>query len=247
MMASLASLGLAGVAGLALGSFAVTAGLRMARGESVLAGRSRCDGCGRTLGYAQTAPLVSYVRLGGACLGCGARIDPLHPVGEAAGALVVVSAFLGGDLARGLVLSGLGLTLIVAAAMDARTRRLPDSLTMLVGAGGRLGCAPGGPATRLIGGAASLVTILVLLGLRELNQWRRGDPGLGLGDVKLMGALAIWLGTATPWAVVAGALLGLLMMAIVRPADRRLPFGPAIAAGAWIVGAGVEGGLWPMM
>jgi len=245
MIASVASLALSGVAGLALGSFAVTAGLRMSRGESGFVGRSRCDGCGRALGYAQTLPLISYARLGGACAGCGGRIDPIHLAGEAAGALVVATAFLSGDAARATLLSALGLTLIAAAAMDAKTRRLPDLLTAAVAAIGLGLSALAGTPQIMAGLVASLVTVLALLGLRAFGRRRRGDPGLGMGDVKLMAALALWLGAAMPWAVVAGALIGLLMMAVVRPVDQRLAFGPAIAVGAWLVGAGGEAGLWP--
>lgn len=240
------SLAVAGVAGLALGSFAVTAGLRMSRGENAFVGRSRCDGCGRALGFARTVPLVSYARLGGACAGCGARIDPLHLAGEAAGAVVVATAFLAGDATRAILLSGLGLTLIAAATVDAKARRLPDPLTAAVAVLAIALSALVSPSNVLSGLAAAAISASALLGLRWAARRRNGEPGLGLGDVKLIAALAVWLGAGTPWMIAAGALIGLLLMRLVRPADGRLPFGPAIAMGAWLVAMGREAGAWPI-
>jgi leader peptidase (prepilin peptidase)/N-methyltransferase len=83
--------------------------------------------------------------------------------------------------------------------------------------------------------------------VRWLAARRSGEPGLGLGDVKLLAALALWLGLATPWLIAAASLLGLLLMAITRPKDGRLAFGPAIAVSAWTIGIIGEAGQWPMM
>jgi leader peptidase (prepilin peptidase)/N-methyltransferase len=247
MIASPATLGLAGVAGLALGSFAVTYGLRTCRGESAWRGRSRCDACGYTLGFAQTLPLVSFVALSGACAACRARIDPIHLVGEVCGSIVVVSALLAETALRSGLLIALGLTLIAAVTVDWKRQRLPDVLTGAVAmlCAALAGAASG--ATFGVGLAAAGITVAILLGLQWLGRRFRGDPGLGLGDVKLMGGLAIWLGAATPWAVTAAAALGLAAMACLRPANGRLAFGPPIAIGAWIIGVGQEMGAWPTL
>jgi leader peptidase (prepilin peptidase)/N-methyltransferase len=84
--------------------------------------------------------------------------------------------------------------------------------------------------------------------VRRGFQRFRGQAGLGFGDVKLITALAFWLGLATPWAVVAAAGIG-LAFAVLRGAGRRnerFAFGPMIAAAAWIVGMTREAGLWPV-
>ena len=247
MTQSLASLSLAGVAGLALGSFAVTAGLRLSRGASAMRGRSQCDTCGHQLGFAQTVPVVSYLRLSGACAACRAKIDPTHLAGEVAGAVVVVTALFAQDLPRSLLLMGLGLTLIAAIAVDWKVRRLPDPLT--------LACAALCAALAVLvswerlaeGVIAATVVTLTLLAVRWLAARRSGEPGLGLGDVKLLAALALWLGLATPWLVATASLLGLALMAITRPSDGRLAFGPAIAVSAWTIGIIGEAGQWPTM
>lgn len=247
MTQTLASLSLAGVAGLALGSFAVTAGLRQSRGGSAMRGRSQCDACGYQLGFAQTVPVVSYLKLSGACATCRARIDPTHLAGELAGAMVVVTAFFAHDLTRSLLLMGLGLTLIAAVAVDWKVRRLPDPLTLAC-AGFCATLATLESWQRLAEGliAAVLVTA-TLMAVRWLASRRRGEPGLGLGDVKLLAALALWLGATTPWLIAGASILGLLLMAIMRPIDGRLAFGPPIAISAWTIGIIGEAGQWPTM
>jgi leader peptidase (prepilin peptidase)/N-methyltransferase len=90
---------------------------------------------------------------------------------------------------------------------------------------------------------------MILLALRELRRRRAsdGDPGLGLGDVKLFAGLALWLGAATPWALVAAASLGLVGWTLGGRGSGRIAFGPALAAGSWAVGVARDGGLIPWL
>lgn len=206
-----------------------------------MAGRSHCDQCGSTLPFLQTIPIVSYLRLKGACRRCGGRIDPLHLIGEAAGMIVLVSA-VALPAPRSFMAAALGLLLIAAAAVDAKTRRLPDIMTGGVAIlGGGLALAQSWQALA-IGAAASGISALCLQALRLWRTARTGEAGLGLGDVKLIAALALWLGVMTPWMVLGAALLGLLAMALTRPADARLSFGPCLAAVGFLLGVGLERG-----
>lgn len=234
-------------AGTLIGSYAVTAGVRLARSEPSARGRSHCDACGVGLGFAQTVPVISYVQRAGVCAACGARIDPVHLAGELAGGVVLASLALAGFEPRTVLLAGLGMLLITAAAVDARTKRLPDLLTLGVALLAASAAALAGPSQLLAGLCAALGSTVVLSGLRYVQSLRGRDPGLGWGDVKLIAALALWLGVSTPWMVSVAAILGLGAMAVVRPADGRLPFGPAIAAAAWGVGIATEGrwAPWP--
>jgi leader peptidase (prepilin peptidase)/N-methyltransferase len=247
MTATPATLALAGVVGLVMGSFAVTFGLRACRGESAWRGRSHCDACGRILGFRQTLPVVSFVAQSGGCATCHARIDPTHLAGEVAGAVVVMSAVLAATPARAGLLVALGLTLVAAVTVDWKSQRLPDRLTGIVAMLGAALAATISGETLAVGLAIAGGTVATLLALRWLGGRLRGEPGLGLGDVKLLGALAIWLGAATPWAVTVAAALGLAAMAWLRPANGRLAFGPAIAVGAWLAGIGQEAGFWPTL
>lgn len=233
-------------AGTVAGSFAATAGVRASRAEQVFVGRSHCDGCGQTLSYAQTLPLVSYVAAGGACRDCRARIDPIHPAGELAGGAVFLGALMLGDPIRAASVALLGLVLIAASAVDAKSQKLPDALTLLAAMLCALLAWTRSVGAGFAGLAAALVAIAVLEGLRRLSQARNGEPGLGFGDVKLVGALALWLGVDTPWMVTGAAALGLAAMVLLRPPGGRLAFGPAIAAAGWSLGVMREANLWPM-
>lgn len=236
---------LAGVIGLCLGSFAATAAVRMARREQALFGRSHCDHCGVPLGFLQTAPVLSYVHQRGACAACGGGIDPVHLVGEVSAAVMLTLACLVVPAGRGIAVAALGLILLTSVLVDARTRRLPDGLTLAAA----LICAVLAASHSMTGllqglgvaAAAFAVLQAVRLGFR---RWR-GQEAMGFGDVKLIAALALWLGLLTPWVVCLAAVLGLAAMAILRPADGRLPFGPAIALAAWTLGLASELNLWP--
>lgn len=158
---------------------------------------------------------------------------------------MVVSAALVATPARAALLSALGLTLVAAAAVDWRSQRLPNRLTIVVGILTSVLAMSRGLTPTAEGIVAAAVTSLALLGIRAIGRRRSGEPGLGLGDVKLIAATSIWLGAATPWLLVCAATIGLCQMALTRPASGRIGFGPAIAAGSWIVGISLEAGAWP--
>lgn len=239
-------LALAALLGLALGSFSVTAGLRISQADSWTQGRSRCDACGRSLEFAETTPIISFIAAAGRCRTCRAPIDPTHLVGEVAGLVVLVSAMAIGAPARGLIVCVIGLSLLASATVDWKIGRLPDAFTAVIAAAGFGLAILTDREAVLTGVAAAALAFATLQGLR-LTRARLGrDPGLGFGDVKLVSALALWLGPATPWMVVIAAALGLLMQAL-RPRDpeHRLAFGPALAVAAWGVGMSMELGWWP--
>jgi len=239
-----AALILAPLLGAVVGSFAATAGLRWARGEQALSGRSRCDACARPLGFSATVPIISYVRLGGACADCRTPIHPGHFAGEVLGASLAVASVAFLPIGQAVAAAAMGAVLIAAAAADAASRRLPDLASAAVAVLG-LGLALlRGPAALLAGLAGALLTGAILLLLRRGFAARRGDPGLGLGDVKLTAALALWLGATTPWALALAGLAGLAQVRLAKPADGRIAFGPLLAASGWAVGLSLQAGLF---
>ncbi len=69
-----------------MGSHAAVVAGRGWRGS--LAGRSRCDGCGRELRWWELLPVASHLVLRGRCARCGTRIPASLLVWELAGAVV---------------------------------------------------------------------------------------------------------------------------------------------------------------
>ena len=88
----------------------------------------------------------------------------------------------------------LGLTLAAIAAIDLKTFRIPDVLSLpLIGAGLALALAiPGVYFTDHLIGALAALTLFA--GIGELYFRARNVDGLGLGDAKLYAAAGAWLG-----------------------------------------------------
>ena len=227
---------LAAAVGSCVGSLVVTAIDRRRRNEPWLSGRSHCDHCGVVLGFAETIPVASYVLRRGACRACAAPISPAHPLAELSGAAIGASALAMAPLSSAPLLLALGLTLLVLALTDLRTLRLPDAGVAIVAALGLAISAFRGPDHLLAGVIAAAVSALLLLGLRWFYARRTGRQGLGLGDVKLIAALALWLGAGTPAATALAAVAALIWLAIARPASGKAPLGAFLAAAGWIVG-----------
>lgn len=124
-----------------------------------------------------------------------------------------------------LLLGVLTLLLVCAALIDARTRTYPNALAGAVAlTSAALALALDGPA-RLVRGAACALGVLVLLIGLELLWRRRGSRGIGMGDLKCLGALML----ATPFAALVSFAAGLLLMALAALARRKhalplLPF-----------------------
>lgn len=216
-----------GAFGAIIGSYLATIILRWPRGKSASSGRSACDHCDRTLGVADLVPIMSYMTVRGHCRSCGGAIDPLHPSVELAAAVIGMFAFGLFEPMPAAALALFGWILLPLMLLDWRHYWLPDRITVLLLVGGLfLGGWIGGVvfADRLIGAVAGG---LFLFGLREAFRQLRGKEGLGLGDVKLVAAIALWLGwRALPILLLIAAGLGLLLALLTRGAPgRQYPFG----------------------
>jgi leader peptidase (prepilin peptidase)/N-methyltransferase len=137
---------LAGLLGLAFGSFLNVCLSRWPAGESAVKPRSHCRACGRTLSWWENVPVVSWLALGGKCRTCGARISVRYVLVEAAvGALwaYVVWQFLPVILDLDIaavdsyerIVKMLGTMLLIflliaLAMLDAEHLWLPDWLTL---------------------------------------------------------------------------------------------------------------------
>ncbi len=153
-------------------------------------------------------------------------------------------------LTLALTITGAAL-LVAAAVIDARTRRLPDVLTLPLIVLGLLAAWALGLPLWLHGLGAAL-GYLLMAGL-ELGYRRiRGRDGLGRGDAKLLAAGGAWCGALglAPVLLIASAS-GLLFVLILRVAGRAMSaeaaiaFGPFLAFGIALVWSFQRTGLWP--
>ncbi|HYC98951.1 prepilin peptidase [Brevundimonas sp.] len=229
-------------AGLLAGSFLGLVSLRLPAGDPIVAGRSRCGGCGRPLPPWRLIPLLSYLFSRGRCAACGTAIPLRYPLMESACAAIGVWAALSQPSAVAAVITALlGWQLLLIAVVDAEHFWLPDPLTLplLVTGVAAAAMLDRLPLPDAVAGAAAGFGGLWLLarGYRRV----RGREGLGGGDPFLLAAGGAWVGwIGLPSVLLWAALSGLSVIAAriltgraVSGAD-RLPFGVFLAVGVWL-------------
>ncbi len=213
---------------------------------NLIAPRSRCPACGHAITALENIPVLSYVLLRGKCSACGTRISARYPIVEFVTALlsaVVAYKFVqnGGDwgwpLAAGLVFTW---ALIALALIDFDHKLLPDSITLpllWLGLLLSLNTVFVDMRTSIIGAAAGYLS---LWSVYQLFKLVTGKEGMGFGDFKLLAAIGAWLGwQALPVTILLSSLVGAVVgigLIVIRGRDRNIPipFGPYIAAAAWL-------------
>src|SRR5436190_7083169 len=222
-------------AGLILGSFATVVAHRVPRGESFVAGRSKCPDCGATIAAYDNIPIVSWLLLRGHCRSCDARISVRYPLTELAMAVLFAATVLilgtdnGGELALGLALCAL---LVVVTVTDLERRVIPNAV-LLTGAIAAVAIAAATDPSSLAERGVSALAAGGFLLCVALAYPR----GMGMGDVKLVAVMGLYLGRSVAPAVLigfaAGAIVGLGMIARRGATARKqaIPFGPFLALG----------------
>jgi leader peptidase (prepilin peptidase)/N-methyltransferase len=200
----------------------------------------RCSRCGRPESPLRRIALLALaLRL--RCPGCGLGSSRRQTAVEAIAALLVVLlAWRIDDPLQAGLYALATLVLLATTLTDLRARRIPNALTYPGSLAALAASAlPGGVELlgSLLGGlAAGLIAVgMLLLGV---FMYRRADA-FGMGDVKL--ALFIGLVAGFPralWAVVvgvvAGGVIGLALVASGRSSHSTMPYGPALAVGAYL-------------
>ncbi|MDE2710709.1 MAG: prepilin peptidase [Acidobacteria bacterium] len=227
--------------GLAVGSFLNVLIHRLPAGESVVLPGSRCPTCAAPIRVRDNLPVISWLRLGGRCRDCRARIPVRYPLVEALTGVLFVWAPAGEDPAL-VVTRVLLLSLLLALAVtDWERMVLPDALTLPGAAAGLVLAGPRSDLDLVTSAAGALLAAGLLFGLRALWLRFRGVEAVGLGDVKLLLLIGAFLGPVPALGAIAlAAALGvvvagpLLLLGRIRR-DTPLPFGTLLALGAGAV------------
>ena len=226
----------AGLVGLAFGSFSTVLSWRWPRNESVVHPRSHCSSCERTLTPLELVPVLSWVALRGRCRGCGERVHWRYPAIEVASGALAAGAILSfGATWKGLAAALLGVVLVPVIVIDLEHRLIPDIVVLPAAAAGlalMVAADPGDWWKPLVAalGAAGFMFVL----------WFLYPAGMGFGDVKLTLLLGAVLGASVVPALFlafgAGALLGTILLVRHGAGARKMavPFGPFLAAGALV-------------
>ncbi|SHN20909.1 prepilin peptidase [Cryptosporangium aurantiacum] len=232
---------LAGVLGLAVGSFLNVVVHRVPRDESLLRPRSHCPACAAPIRHRHNVPVVGWLVLGGRCADCRTRVSVRYPLVELGTALlfVAITARFGVTWALPAYLY-LAAIAVPLALIDLDVQRLPNRIVLpsyLVGAVLLLGAAALGSDH-----AAAIRAILAMTVLYG-GYWLLAfayPGGMGFGDVKLAGLLGLylgWLGWSSVWvgtftAFLLGGTVGVVLLATRRATGKTpIPFGPSMLAG----------------
>jgi leader peptidase (prepilin peptidase)/N-methyltransferase len=228
---------LIGLLGLLVGSFLNVVIHRLPRGESLTRPASRCPSCGAPIRPYDNVPVVSWLLLRGRCRNCGAAIGVRYPLVAFAGA--ALTRGVDDDLALWLPFAAM---LIAVAGIDLDHRIIPNKILLpaaIWGLAATIAFRPDNVDDSLIAGGIAF-TALLLAAVAY-------PAGMGMGDVKLVGVMGIYLGSGVAPAMLAGFLAGSLVgVAIIaregRDARKKgVPFGPFLALGGLIgVFAGPE-------
>lgn len=260
---------IAGLFGLLIGSFLNVCIYRWTRDLSVVAPRSACPACQRTIAWYDNIPVVSYLLLRGRCRACGVTIPWTYPAVELLTALFFAFfvALHGPNLAAAkyCLFASIIIGLIFS---DLDTRLLPDEFTiggffaglalaafvplpsvfMLVTdyAGLHLGMRAASVGEAALG---AFVPAGAMWLLGWIFEKVRHKEYLGFGDVKMIAMMGAFLGiSGVIVTLLFGSLLGSVGgLAYIKltgkdPKSYYLPFATFLGAAALIVVA-ANGGI----
>lgn len=243
------------ILGLAIGSFLNVCIYRIPRSDMSIYSprRSFCPECSQSIRFYDNIPLLSYLILRGKCRHCNAKISVQYPIVEfitAALHLVIYYQVIysqGGTTLHFFHAIFFVSVLIPIAFIDAHHYIIPNILSLtglILGAG--IVCIIAYQdkdidylKTRLIGFVAGglVIWLIAILGSAIMRK-----KAMGMGDVKLMAIVGLYLGTFPALLMVialsafSGAIIGTLLIATGKK-DRKspIPYGPFIAGAAVVV------------
>jgi leader peptidase (prepilin peptidase) / N-methyltransferase len=226
----------AAVLGAIVGSFLNVVIYRLPLGQSLASPGSRCPSCGTPIAPYDNVPVLSWLLLRGRCRHCGAPISPRYPAVE----LITAATFAAVVAVRGfdddlLLELPFVACLIALAGIDLDHRLLPNKIVYPMAVYGLVATAivdTDDLVEHVIAGAGGFLFLFI-----AVLAYPRG---MGMGDVKLAGAMGLYLGISLiPAMLVAfltGSLVGGVMMARegIQARKKAIPFGVFLALGGLV-------------
>ncbi len=221
------------VLGLIFGSFLGVIIDRLPQERNIVAGRSMCDTCERSLEWIDLIPLVSFIMFKGRCRRCKTKLSYRYPLLELiTGSAYLMAFHVFGLSYMSLVAMILASVLIVIAFIDIDTMIIYDRFHVILLALGAIVIAlnPSSLKSGLLGIVIVSVPYLILAIVTQ---------GIGGGDVKLIASAGLMLGASnTVLAFVLSTLVGgvygvILILGKKVSAKDAIPFGPFLCIGIY--------------
>ena len=236
---------MAGLFGLAIGSFLNVVVHRVPQHISIVRPPSRCPTCEQEIAPRDNIPVLSWLLLRGKCRHCGTAISVRYPVVEALTAGLFVGAALRFHGSLAILPYCIGFAgLVTLAFIDIDTQLLPKRVVWPVAALVLAGLVVTAAVDHrwddlqraVLGSAASTLAVGLI--------WFAYPRGMGFGDVRLEVILGLLTGWVSRGTVAAGFLLafllgGVLSIALlatgVRTRKDAIPFGPWLCFGGGVL------------
>lgn len=213
--------------------------------------RSFCPECNQSIKFYDNIPVLSYLVLRGKCRHCTTKISIIYPLVEIATAALFLVMYLEFgwtlDLLHSLIFVSV---LIPIFVIDAQHLIIPNSISLV---GLILGLAIVCAIAYFRGSMDYIQIRLIGFVAGGLGLWLIAIVGsavmrkkaMGMGDVKLMAIIGLYLGALPALPIViglsafSGAVVGTLLIVTKKKSRQSpIPYGPFIA------GAGVVALLW---
>ncbi len=237
--------------GLVLGSFINVLVYRVPEGKSIIAPPSACPACGKRLSPLDLIPVFSWLLLRGKCRYCHASISPRYLLVEILTGAAVTGLFLRFGVSVAFIAFTYLLVLLIAVFfIDIDHRIIPNELVLAGLAGGVLLLvynilSPGRliygddqwwtPLAGILSGSGVLLLVAVI-GMLVYKT----DDAMGMGDVKLLAPIGMFLGWKLCLAalffsiILAGVSSIVLIIARIKKKKDTIPFGPFIVIGTYL-------------
>jgi leader peptidase (prepilin peptidase)/N-methyltransferase len=244
--------------GLVFGSFGNVVIWRFPRKESLSHPESHCPNCNTPIKWYDNVPLFSWLVLRGRCRACDTPISPRYPLVELlSGLLWLAAGWRFGISWMTLAAVVFFYVLQLLSFIDWDTMTLPNPLVLALFVAGVLGVVVAQfsrvPVVPLVSSgsgvwaqpvlaalAGALVSAGLMLAISAVYTAVRGGQGYGMGDIKLLAVIGVFLGLYSLMTMFFATLLGAIYGAIsaARSGEggrHKFPFGPFIAIAAVVV------------
>jgi len=213
-------------------------------------GRSRCRSCRRNLKWYELVPLISFAIQLGRCRSCHRRLSWQYPIVELASGAAFLLFYYFDYSVVGVIWVLAALAMILLAAIDWRLQIIPDQTNLfLAGLGVVLGLLGADSFLKNYGEWMALtgdfwwdrlLAALIAMAFFGFIILASRGKAMGVGDLKLAGALGLLLGwpdvvLALAIAFVLGAIVGIFSLLIGKKGMKSIiPFGPFMVAGVFV-------------
>lgn len=225
------------VFGLVFGSFATAVAYRMPRDIGWVTGRSKCVACKHELGLVDLFPVLSWILLRGKCRYCKTSFGIGYPLAELLLAIMFVLVYWQYSFSfLSVILMLLSLCIVIMSIIDFEHYIIPDELNLAMFVVGVIYCV-------IIGTQGIHFVLGPIAGfamgyaLRTLMWVWKGKEGLGMGDVKFLAVVGMFLHFEIfPTFFFVSGVLGIAIALLwkVLGKGERFPFGPALGIAMYI-------------